>query len=110
MDKPPPSETLPADRPEESRTSIWPALDLLRADQRRRWEQGERALVETYLEREPGLRTDTEALLDLIYNEVVCRELSGEQPELGEYQQRFPHLADQLKDQFDVHRALGAEP
>ena len=45
-------------------------------------------------------------LLDLIYNEVVLREEDGEWPELDEYLRRFPQHAEDLRAQFDVHRAL----
>src|SRR5262249_37330439 len=59
-----------------------------------------------YLARELVLRADSEAVLDLIYNEVIIRTDLGETPGLVEYQGRFPDLADQLKDLFDVHHAL----
>jgi serine/threonine protein kinase/tetratricopeptide (TPR) repeat protein len=78
----------------------------LRLDQRRRWEQGEHVRVETYLEEQPGLRDDPDALLDLIYGEVVLREEYGGQPRLTEYLERFPHLAGPLRLQFEVHEAL----
>src|SRR5437660_1208156 len=39
-------------------------------EQRRCWQRGERVLVETLLENHPALRDDSEAVLDLIYNEL----------------------------------------
>jgi hypothetical protein len=75
-------------------------------EQRRRWQQGERILVEAFLERQPELRDNTEAVLDLIYNEFLRREERGEKPQLADYVQRFPHLAGPLQMQFAVDRAL----
>jgi hypothetical protein len=72
----------------------------------RSWQRGEPLPVEAFLGRHPGLASDPEALLDLIYNEVVLRELAGDAPRLAEYLRRFPHLAEQLRRQFEVHQAL----
>jgi WD40 repeat protein/serine/threonine protein kinase len=84
-------------------------LEQVLAEQRVRWEQGERPLVETYLQRQPSLRSDAEAILDLINNEIVLRSEHGEAPRLDEYQARFPALADQLTLLFEVHQALEGE-
>jgi serine/threonine-protein kinase len=81
-------------------------ITLLLADQRRRWERGDRLQVEAYCQKEPVLRTTPEALLDLICGEIVLREEFGQQPCLDDYLRRFPHLADDLRVQFDVHRAI----
>src|SRR5262249_49619885 len=62
--------------------------------------------VETYLEDRPGLRDDAEAVLDLIYNEIMLRERNGEKPALDDYLRRFPHLTPQLRLQFNVHPVL----
>jgi serine/threonine protein kinase/Flp pilus assembly protein TadD len=76
------------------------------AEQRRRWQQGDRIPVEAYLERRPALRQRPEAVLDLIYNEVVVREEHADRPRLEEYLKRFPELADELRRQFEVHQAI----
>src|SRR5581483_9110981 len=81
-------------------------LPLFLDDQRRRWRLGQRALVESYVERHPALVGNPEHLLDLIYNEVVLREKAGETPRLEEYLGRFPHLADRLKEQFALDEVL----
>jgi tetratricopeptide (TPR) repeat protein len=78
------------------------------ADQRRRWAGGERPTVETYLARDPGLASDPERLLDLIYNEFVLREEHGEAPAPEDYLRRFPQVADHIKHQIDLHHALKA--
>jgi tetratricopeptide (TPR) repeat protein len=78
----------------------------LHADQQRRWRQGERVPVEAYLGAHPSLRDDAECVLQLVNNEVVLREQLHDAPRLEEYLQRFPHFADQLRELFEVHRAL----
>ncbi len=84
--------------------------DSFRIDQRRRWEQGERVLVEAYLEQLPGLRSEPEEVLALIEHEVVLRQEMGETPHLEEYLGRFPQLAHDLRLHFQVHDALRTEP
>ena len=75
-------------------------------DQRRRWQLGERILAEAYLEQHPALLADPEALLDLIYSEIVLREENGENPQPEDYFQRFPQFRTQLQFQFEVHQAI----
>jgi tetratricopeptide (TPR) repeat protein len=79
---------------------------LLRAEQRARWQLGDRVRVEAYLTRHPEVGADPEGLLDLVYNEVFLREEAGEAPSLEEYVERFPALGDQLRLIFEVHIAL----
>ena len=67
------------------------AVVLLRQGQA--WQRGERLGLEELLARHPNLARDDDAVLDLIYNEVVLREQAGEAPSLGDYLPRFPHLA-----------------
>jgi formylglycine-generating enzyme required for sulfatase activity/tRNA A-37 threonylcarbamoyl transferase component Bud32 len=78
-------------------------------DQRQRWQRGERAFVETFLRQHPALAADTEAVLDLIFQEIALRERRGESAPLEEYLGRFPHLGEQLRHQFEVDRALLAD-
>jgi serine/threonine protein kinase/predicted Zn-dependent protease len=82
---------------------------LLRADQRSRWQRGEAVRVESYLERHPSLHSDPEGLLDLIYNEIVLREESGDTPQIEEYLDRFASFGEQLGRLFEVHRALSKD-
>jgi len=80
------------------------ALAQLLEQQRRRWRQGDRAPVEAYL---PAAKSfGANAVLDLIYNEVMLREEEGDQARLEEYVQRFPHLAEALAIQFEIDGAL----
>ncbi|MBV8611116.1 MAG: protein kinase, partial [Singulisphaera sp.] len=84
-----------------------PALDALLEDQRSRFRRGEPVRVEDYLADHPGLEADTEAILDLIYNEIVLREQHGEVPRFDDFRRRFPELAGPLSDLFEVHDAIG---
>ena len=74
------------------------------------WQRGDRVSVEAVLARFPHLADDDNAVLDLIYNEVVLREAAGEKPALADYVGRFPRLADQLRLQFEVDQALTRLP
>ena len=81
-------------------------LGLMLKHQRQAWRRGERAPVETYLAQQPELKADAQAVLDLIYNEIVLREEAGESPQLEDYLPRFPELAAELRLQFEVERAI----
>jgi tRNA A-37 threonylcarbamoyl transferase component Bud32 len=87
---------------------VAPVLEEVRDDQYARWQAGERILVEDYLRSHPALADNEEALLDLIYSEVLLREEHGEEPQLEEYVRRFPHLEAALSRQLALHEALGA--
>jgi len=56
----------------------------------------------------PALQTDVETALELIYGEYLLREEFGERPAREEYLQRFPQYAERLRQQLDLHRALGS--
>jgi hypothetical protein len=88
------------------RTSASSRADELLADLRRCWRAGDRVLVEGLLQGLPV--PPDEELLDFIYQEIVLREEAGETPRLEEYLSRFPHLAAELRLQFEVDRALQA--
>jgi hypothetical protein len=75
----------------------------LRADQSQRWGQGERVPVESYLKQHPELESDPDALLDLVYAEVLLRMDEGDNPTLDEYLGRFPAHADHLRKRWQVH-------
>jgi hypothetical protein len=80
-------------------------LDSLLDRQSRSWLAGHRPSIEELLAGTP-LRDDSEAQLDLIYNEVVLREELGEELSPEEYARRFPHLRGDLELHFEVHRAV----
>src|SRR5262245_3201848 len=76
------------------------------ADQARRWRAGPGLPVEGCLEQHPELKSDPEAVLDLIYHEVLLRAERGEAPQLDQYTRRFPTLAEALRPIFEVHQAV----
>src|SRR4051812_29001088 len=82
-------------------------LDSLLDQQSRSWLAGKRPAVEDLLDGS-AFRNDSEAQLDLIYNEIVLREQLGEEPSAEEYVARYPHLRDSLALHFEVHRAMEA--
>jgi serine/threonine protein kinase/WD40 repeat protein len=84
-------------------------VDVLRDEQRRHWQDGDRPLVESYFASHPRLLADPSSALQMVYNEVLLREEQGESPALDEYQRRFPQLAGQLTPLFEVHRALESD-
>jgi serine/threonine protein kinase len=85
--------------------SSLPITQLL-AEQRQRWARGDCVSVETLLQQHPALGNDTDALLDLIYQEICLREERGETARRNDYLGRFPHLATPLNAQFDVHQVI----
>jgi serine/threonine-protein kinase len=74
--------------------------------QRQDWREGQRRAVEEYIAQRPELLLDSDAILDLVYNEIILREASGDRPGLEEYLRRFPALDAELRRQFDIHRLL----
>jgi hypothetical protein len=80
--------------------------DCLRDDQRFRWLAGEPIRVEDYLDGLSGLAEHFDALLDLVYGEVLLRESQGEMPQLEEFQARFPAHREALARQWEVHLVL----
>jgi serine/threonine protein kinase/tetratricopeptide (TPR) repeat protein len=87
--------------PERTDHILEPLLDR----QRQSWLSGSRPPVEALLDGS-SLRDDTEAQLDLVYNEIVLREELGEEPTVEEYIRRYPHLREELEIHFEVHRAI----
>lgn len=81
-------------------------LARIREDQRRSWEAGAPRTVEAYLTQHPELADDADALLDLIYSEVLLREEFGERAPAAEYLARFPTLSAALARQFELHDLL----
>jgi serine/threonine-protein kinase len=89
----------------------WTAL--LRADQHRRWQGGERVPAEAYvvaLGRLPCAEADREEVaLDLVYSEFLLCQERGEAPRMDEYLRRFPGLREGLRAQFEVDREFNGQ-
>ena len=83
-----------------------PLLRVLLENQRRDWQCGLSTPVESYLAQHPSVRSSSQAVLDLIYNEIMLREETGETPLLEDYLRRFPELAPDLKLQFEVEHII----
>jgi serine/threonine protein kinase len=84
--------------------------EMLRGDQRLRWQQGQRVPVEAYFEHYPQLRHDTAAVRQLILGEMrLCREL-GAPLELAEFSRRFPDDEAWLAAQYErLHHTSSRE-
>ncbi len=89
-------------------TSVMELVHALCAEQRRRWQAGDRVPADHFLEQHRTIREAPERAVELIYNEVLLREGAGESPLLDEYLRRYPHFGEQLRRLFEVHRALDA--
>jgi WD40 repeat protein/tRNA A-37 threonylcarbamoyl transferase component Bud32/tetratricopeptide (TPR) repeat protein len=83
-----------------------PLIERLQDEQRACWQRGERVPAEALLAKHPGLEADADLALELIYGEILLREGRNEAPRLEEYLLRFPQFTAQLRDQFEVHRAM----
>src|SRR4051812_33573242 len=97
--------------PEPASTAVEVAALVRRllAGQRARRPQGGGPRGEHHPEQAPALADHPDAQLDLIYQEMMLREQQGEVPTLDEYLARFPHLAEQLKVQFELEKALAPD-
>jgi serine/threonine protein kinase/WD40 repeat protein len=85
-------------------------VQVVRADQRARWSRGDRVPAERYLADYPLLQDDAESSADVVYAELLLREERGEDLALDEFAARFPSLAEMLRKQFELHRALCKAP
>lgn len=81
-------------------------LACARESQFLRWQRGEPIWVEALLAEYLTLADDANAVLDMIYSEILLREEFGDAPDLEEYVRRFPQHADALRRQFMVHGIL----
>ncbi|HET6323980.1 MAG TPA: serine/threonine-protein kinase [Planctomycetaceae bacterium] len=92
-------------------TNEWSPSDGLRQlcdEQRESWQRGQRALVESFFDKYPALKSDESLLLDFILAEYTLRQDLGDRPTPTEYFQRFPHLATPLERLFELNEAINA--
>ena len=92
--------------PAEVSPGALPTRESLLQNQSQCWLGGEPLRVEAYLQLHPGLNTDRELVLDLIFHELLLRMEGGESPDPDEYLQRFPEYAEDLRTQFEVRQAF----
>ncbi len=81
-------------------------LALLRTDMSLRWETGEKAGVQWYLDRYADLGEDT--LVALIYEEFCLREEDDEHPDPADYVSRFSQVAEPLRRVLEIHDLVGS--
>ena len=93
----------------ENRPSLGLLVQNLCTQQELSWQEGENTPVERFLEIHSELAQSDEALLDLIYNEIVLREEHGEDVSPDEYYRRFPSLAQSLHNLWEIHEAIDDE-
>src|SRR5215813_3581737 len=101
-----PTNSATAVDPLGSRKPIERLASRLLDDQRACWQRGEPTPVEDYLRRYPELQADREAVVDLIYQEVLLQREKGQVLGLSDCVRRFPHLEAELRDQFELHGVL----
>ena len=82
---------------------------VVRVDQSRRWERGDRYGAEHYFARYPAIRDDPTSALDLIHHEFILRERLGPPPTADEFIDRFPEHATTIRDQVAIHQALASD-
>ena len=79
-------------------------LDRICIEMAAHWRAGRQVPTEAYLARNAGIRSDLEAMLDLIECELMLREECGESPQLEELLVRFPDLEPSLRRRFELMR------
>jgi len=88
--------------------STAPLGEMLCADQRLRWLQGQRIPVEAYFEHYPDLPSNPNALKDLVLGEIRLRRELREPLEFTAFCKRFPDFIEWLREQFDRIRESGS--
>jgi WD40 repeat protein len=90
-------------------TERW--LDALIADQRRRWQKGERDVCRSYLSRSYFARGSNRlAAAELIYHEFLLRQEFGEAPRFDEHIGRYPEYAEDARKLRDADLTLEQAP
>lgn len=83
-----------------------PLLETLLQRLEEAWEHGGRVLVETLVQNTSDGTLSEDEFLELVYAEVDARTNRGEQPQLAEYERRFPAHAERLRRLFEIHLAV----
>ncbi len=88
--------------------------ELIKADLRLRFDNGQSPTVASYLEQFPELCQTDSRVLSLIYEEFCLREEGGDAPDVESFCGRYPRWKDSLIAQLQYHRlfsqAAGARP
>jgi serine/threonine protein kinase len=103
-----PLEKFWNDQKELEETSSIDSLEtlaaLVKADLRRRFEQGETPQVAGYLEQFPDLRAAESRVLSLVYEEFCLHEERGNAPDVASFCGRYPEWQSSLVSQLRYHR------
>src|SRR5262249_1217788 len=86
-------ESLP---PVGDRLRLPALVEMVKLDLRRRWEQGVRVEIESYLVRYPELGTSDTVPVGLVKTEYEARQAAGPPAPLEELASRFPRQSAQL--------------
>jgi serine/threonine protein kinase len=98
------------DLPSCDRSARLPLLiEMVRIDLRHQWQQGRQVGVESYLEAIPELGTSETIPAELILAEFEARRRSGAPAELAEFERRFPHQAEALRQMIGGSQATATE-
>ena len=81
-------------------------LDEILERQQQSWQDGIPVSIENLLSSMPELQNRPDAIVDLVYAEVLIREKLGQHPSCEEYTSRFPDAQKSIARQFQIHRAL----
>ncbi len=86
--------------------------DVVLADQRERWQAGERVPAEWYLDAFPDLARDDDLAVDLIFSEYLLRDDAGEAPDLAGVHGSFPPFRERPRppDRFPQGARRRGEP
>ncbi len=84
--------------------------EVLRIEQRERWQRGEICPAEVYLQRFPQLLEDPESTVDLLYGEFLLREKAGEGVDVVAFTGRFPGHGNVLLAQIQLHQFTSDTP
>jgi len=86
------------------------SLERMISEQVKAWMSGARPPVKLFLSRHVGLCDQPNALVELINQEIVLRQMRGETPRPDDYLVDFPDLAEPLSRLFEIHGALSIPP
>lgn len=97
---------ISAEERAQAERQIW--LDDLRQQQMRHWAAGLTVLVETYIQQNPKLRSDPEAVLILLAGEIKYRFDRGQNPTVEEMKLRFPEHERAIREFLAKEQAARA--
>jgi eukaryotic-like serine/threonine-protein kinase len=90
--------------------SVDSSLESLISEQVKAWMRGDRPPIKLLVDRHPAIFDQPKALVELVNQEIVLRQIRGETPRPGDYLIDFPHLAEPLARLFEVHSAVSNLP